>query len=191
MTNVKLFFFFAPLYLLTLTFSIRFFPLYFLAHTLSVGLGGLYKCTVFILSAFYICCRLHFLSASYFVGVSTPADRLQTKLRVYGVQEPVAVATSMSIDASNADPWAEGVRYIHIGIDMSKKATMGILTYFSFYGSLDSFKHSIPKATPNSGELTLSIGVGHLPAVETIADNVYRHWLDANDEDSQPTGILH
>lgn len=39
---------------------------------------------------------------------------MQGTLRVYGVQEPVAVATSMAINASNANPWAEGVRYFFI-----------------------------------------------------------------------------
>lgn len=44
-------------------------------------------------------------------GGAVEADRMQGTLRVYGVQEPVAIATSMAINASNASPWAEGVRY--------------------------------------------------------------------------------
>jgi hypothetical protein len=39
------------------------------------------------------------------------ADRMVTPLDVLGVQEPVTVATSMAINASNANPWPEGVRY--------------------------------------------------------------------------------
>jgi hypothetical protein len=38
------------------------------------------------------------------------ADRMVTPLEVLGIQEPVTVATSMAINASNANPWPEGVR---------------------------------------------------------------------------------
>ena len=68
------------------------------------------------------------------------------------------MATSMAINASNAQPWPEGV--------------------------------SIPASQPNSGTMSLAVGVGRLPAVNTIVQRMSKGWSDVQKIPSAvPSGV--